>query len=188
MLLSYEEMSIVSGQWLRYSDKNLEADILFFTSSEQAANGYREMYMAKAADILQFSITGPLKLINVSEYLLGKDFRPAYNILNENNERKDSTPERAEDERQFYRELKIFAKQDLGGIDGFFTPRSKFHHDEMVLLNENIKTQLQNFSPFESNPSGTPTRARDVVLQIEDREVRIARRNVKSAKRIRLHF
>ena len=110
-----------------------------------------------------------------------------YNIINENNERKNSTPERADKERQFYVDLINYAGNDVEGIDGFYTPQSKFHHEEMILLNSDIIETLNNFEPFNIS-SGTPQKNPAQRLQIEDRQVFVEKRNIKSVKRRKLDF
>lgn len=185
-----KEVEIIDDTWWRYSDKNLDSDILFFTSSEQAADGYRQQYMETREDIFKFKIQGQLKLVNVAVYIQNRGLTFDYNIINENNQRKDSTTDTAERERQFYRDLIAYSKDELKGIDGFFTPASKFHHEEMILVNSNIIESLKDFQPFKPRASvfETPTKNPAVTLQLENRQIILEKRNIKSTKRRRLHF
>ena len=137
--------------WWRYSNSNLEKDVLFFTSSTEAAETYKNKCL-KEGGTYMFKIDGYLNLVSVKEYLQQREFRPKYNILDENGDRKVSTPEWAEAEREFYRLLMQGAPR---GIDGFYTPASQNHHDEMVLVNKDIIKALRNFKMKTSN-GGTP--------------------------------
>ena len=150
-------MNSVSGTWYRYSKRNLDKEILFFTSSESAAEKYKQIVGKNETQIIMFKLEGTLRLKNVATYLKEhKSFKPKYNIINENGKRKDSTEVTADDEREFYREL-IKHARDLRDVDGFYTEESNFHHEEMVLLDRNIIRALKNFEPNTSS-GGTPRR------------------------------
>ena len=183
--LSDEESYIIKGTWQRYSANNLEGDVLFFTSSVYAANKYKEVH---TGNIFKFQISGRLKLINVAKYIKKNNFQFTYNIIGEDDQRKDSTPETAEQERQFYRTL--IKMTDITDIDGFFTPESLFHHEEMVLLNKDIIENLKNFEPFIRNKNVTPQKNPALKLCIgEERrqvflEKRLAHGNLFSRKRL----
>ena len=181
------DFEIIEGTWRRYSDKRLKGQVLFFTSSVKAANKYKDMFMKRCDDIFKYQVSGRLKLVNVAEYIQGKRWEFEYNIINENNERKDSTPDCADKERQFYADLIDYAGSDIESIDGFYTPQSKFHHEEMILLNSDIIETLNNFEPFNIS-LGTPQKNPAQRLQIEDRQVFVEKRNIKSVKRRKLNF
>jgi hypothetical protein len=137
--------------WWRYSNSNLKKDVLFFTSSAEAAETYKNKCL-KEGGTYMFKIDGDLNLVSVKEYLQQRGLQPEYNILDENGDRKESTAELAEPERQFYRSLMQHVQE---GIDGFYTPASQNHHDEMVLVNKDIIEALRNFNMQTSN-GGTP--------------------------------
>lgn len=137
--------------WWRYSNSNLKKDVLFFTSNAEAAKTYKNKCL-KEGGTYMFKIDGNLELVSVKEYLQQRGLQLEYNILDENGDRKESTAELAEAEREFYRLLMQGAPR---GIDGFYTPASQNHHDEMVLVNEDIIKALRNFKMKTSN-GGTP--------------------------------
>ncbi len=186
-LLSNIRFEIIEATWRRYSGSDLNGKVLFFTSSVGAANKYKDVCMKWSDDILKFQISGKLKLVNVARYIEDKSWDFEYNIIDENNERKDSTPESAEQEGKFYADLIQYAGSDIAGIDGFYTPQSKFHHEEMVLLNNNIIESLINFEPYHTS-FGTPQKNPAQRLQIENRQVFVEKRNIKSVKRRKLNF